>query len=59
MSIEQIKPWMVACDGWDSFPTVDIAWLELLALCTALYTFARKVTHRLLTIYTDNANVVA
>ena len=50
---------MATCDGWESFPEVDIAWLELLAACTALYTFAPLVTQRLLTLYTDNTNVVS
>ena len=59
LSIEQLTPWMVACDGWISFPNIDIAWLELLAACAALYTFARHISHRLLTLYSDNSNVVA
>ena len=25
MSIEQLKPWLASCDGWGSFPNVDIA----------------------------------
>ena len=25
MSMEQLKPWMTSCDGWSSFPNVDIA----------------------------------
>ena len=59
LSIEQLKPWLVTCDGWESFPEVDIAWLELLAACTAMYAFAPLVTQRILTLYTDNTNVVA
>ena len=59
MSIEQLKPWMVSCDGWETFPNVDIAWLELLAACVAVYTFAPCVTQRILTLYSDNTNVVA
>ena len=59
LSIEQLKPWLVACDGWESFPRVDIAWLELLAACVALYTFTRHVTQRILTLFSDNTNVVA
>ena len=41
------------------FPEVDIAWMELLAACTAVYVFAQCVTHRILTLYSDNTNVVA
>ena len=59
LSIEQLRPWMLTCEGWESFPLIDIAWLELLAACVALYTFAPLVTQRLLKLYTDNMNVVA
>ena len=59
MSIEQLKPWLASCDGWGSFPNVDIAWLELFAACAAVYAFAQSVSQRLLTIYSDNTNVVA
>ena len=59
MSMEQLKPWLVSCDGWGSFPKVDIAWLELLAACAALYIFTPGVTRRLLSLYSDNTNVVA
>ena len=59
LSIVQLKPWLVTCDGWDPFPKVEIAWLELLATCTAVYVFAQHVTQRIITLYTDNANVVA
>ena len=59
MPIEQLKPWLVTCDGWEMFPNVDIAWLELLAACVAVYTFAPCVTQRILTLYSDNTNVVA
>ena len=50
---------MITCDGWSSFPDIDIAWLELLAACAAVYTFAPHIANRLLTIYSDNTNVVA
>ena len=59
LSIEQLRPWLKTCDGWELFPKVDIAWLELLAACTALYVFAQHVTQRILTLYSDNTNVVA
>ena len=59
MYIEQLKPWMVSCEGWGSFPIVDIAWLELLAACVAVYTFAPHVSQHILTLYSDNMNVVA
>ena len=59
MSIEQLKPWIVPCDGWETFPYVDIAWLELLAACVAVYTLVPDVTQRILTLYSDNMNVVA
>ena len=59
MSIAQLKPWLVACDGWGSFPNVDIAWLELLAACAAVYSFAQAASQRLLMVCSDNTNVVA
>ena len=60
MPIERLKPYMASCDGWGSFPMVDIAWLELLAACVAVYAFAPLLhTQRLLTLYSDNTNVVA
>ena len=59
LSIEQLQPWLRTCDEWEMFPKVDIAWLELLAACTALYVFAQRVTQRILTLYSDNTNVVA
>ena len=59
-SIEQLKPWLLTCEGWESFPNIDIAWLELFAACAALYTFApRFAPQRLLTLFSDNMNVVA
>ena len=59
LSIEQLRPWLVTCDGWKSFPTIDIAWLELLAACVAVHTFAHTMSRCLLTLYSDNTNVVA
>ena len=59
LSIEQLSPWLRTCEGQKSFPRVDIAWLELLAACVALYTFTQHVSKRILTLYTDNTNVVA
>ena len=59
LSIEQLRPWLRMCDGWEMFPEVDIAWLELLAACTAVYVFTQRVSHRILTLYSDNTNVVA
>ena len=38
---------------------MDIAWLELLAACAAIYTFAHSISQRLLMVYSDNTNVVA
>ena len=59
LSIEQLRPWLRTCDGWELFPMVDIAWLELLAACTAVYVFARRKTQRIITLFSDNTNVVA
>ena len=58
MSIERLKPYLAKCEGWSSFPNVDIAWLELLAACAAVYAFAPLASQQLLTLYSDNTNVV-
>ena len=51
-SIEQLKPWLLTCEGWESFPNINIAWLELFADCAALYMFAPCFTHqRQLTLF--------
>ena len=59
LSIEQLRPWLRTCDGWELFPMVDIAWLELLAACTSVYVFTQRETQRIITLYSDNTNVVA
>ena len=59
MSIERLKPYLAKCEGWSSFPNVDIAWLELLAACAAVYAFAPLVSQQLLTLYSENTDVVA
>ena len=50
---------MASCDDWGLFPIVDIVWLKLLAACAAVYAFAPLASQQLLTLYSDNTNVVA
>ena len=41
-SIAQLRPYLIRCDGWESFPAVDVAWLELFAACVAIYFVAYR-----------------
>ena len=47
------------CPGWESYPQVPIAWLELLAAFVAVRLFALRYPSHLVVLYTDNSNVVA
>ena len=55
----QLKPYLIRCEGWHNFPIVDIAWLELLAACIAVYLFAPQLAGRIVHLYSDNTNTVA
>ena len=48
-----------SCPGWESYPQVPIAWLELLATYLAVRLFAFRYPSHLLVLYTDSSNVVA
>ena len=54
-----IRSHIRSCPGWESYPQVPIAWLELLAAYVAVRLFASRYTNRLMVLYTDNSNVVA
>ena len=52
-------PQISACPGWESFPQVPIAWLELLAVFVAISLFGPRYPGHLMVLYSDNTNVVA
>ena len=52
-------PLITGCPGWESYPQVPIAWIELLAVFLALSLFGPRYPKHLMTIYSDNTNVVA
>ena len=58
-SIEQLKPYLIHCEGWSAFPEVNIAWLELLAACIAVYIVAPRFPGTIINLYSDNTNTVA
>ena len=47
------------CPGWESYPNVQIAWIELLAVFVAVYLFGHHFPAHLIVLYSDNTNVVA
>ena len=47
------------CPGWEAYPQVPIAWLELLAVCVAMHLFANRYPAHLIVLYSDNTNVVS
>ena len=54
-----IRSHICSCPGWESYPQVPIAWLELLAAFVAVRLFALRYPSHLIVLYTDNSNVVA
>ena len=52
-------PYIRRCPGWESYPRVPIAWIELLAVFVALYIFGPNTPAHLIVLYSDNTNVVA
>ena len=53
------SPLITGCPGWESFPLVPIAWIELLAAFVALSLFGPRYPNHLIVLYSDNTNVVA
>ena len=53
----QLQPFIRQCPGWETFPCVPVAWLELLSVFVALRLFARRYPHHMLVLYSDNSNV--
>ena len=54
-----LTPVINACPGWESFPKVPIAWIELLVAFVAVALFGPRYPGHLMVLYSDNTNVVA
>ena len=50
---------MSRCPGWELYPWVPIAWLELLAAVIAIREFTTILPRHIWFLYSDNENVVA
>ena len=59
MTHADLAPLIRICPGWESYPRVPIAWIELLAVFVALYLFGPEAPAHLIVLYSDNTNVVA
>ena len=59
MTHADLAPHIRHCPGWESYPRVQIAWIELLAVFVALYLFGSNTPAHLIVLYSDNTNVVA
>ena len=55
----ELRPHIRRCPGWESYPRVPIAWLELLAVFVAIHLFSRQFPSHLIVLYSDNTNVVS
>ena len=53
-----LQPYMRRCPGWESYPKIPISRLELLAALVAAQLFMHRYPHHIITLYTDNTNVV-
>ena len=52
-----LMPFITHCPGWQSYPQVQIAWIELLAVFVALYLYGPNTPAHLIVLYSDNTNV--
>ena len=59
LSHNVLRPHICACPGWETYPRVPIAWLELLAAYMAVQIFAPRYPSHLVVLYSDNSNVVS
>ena len=59
LSHEVLRPHICACPGWESYPRVPVARLELLAAYVAVQMFAPRYPGHLVVLYSDNSNVVS
>ena len=55
----ELRPFIRRCPGWETFPCVPVARLELLAVFVAVRLYARRYPNHMLVLYSDNSNVVA
>ena len=55
----ELRPYMRRCPGWESYPSVPVARLELLAALVATQLFMHRYPGHIITLYTDNTNVEA
>ena len=54
-----LQPLICRCPGWETYPQVPVARLELLAALVAVQLFANRYPRHLIVLYSDNSNVVA
>ena len=54
-----LTPVISDCPGWETFPQVPIAWIELLVAFVAVSLFGPRYPGHLVVLYSDNTNVVA
>ena len=54
-----LQPFICRCPGWETYPQVPVARLELLAALVAVQLFANRYPKHLIVLYSDNTNVVA
>ena len=54
-----IQPFICRSPGWESYPQVPVARLELLASLVAIQLFAGRYSKHIIVLYSDNSNVVA
>ena len=53
------QPYLCTCPGWETFPRVPIALLELLSAFVAVQLFAPRYPGHFIVLYSDNQNVVS
>ena len=54
-----LQPFIRRSRGWESYPRVPVARLELIAALVAVQLFAHRYPRHLIILYSDNSNVVA
>ena len=57
ISHTELQPFMRQCPGWERYPKVPIARLELLAALVAARLFLHRYPYHIVTLYTDNTSV--
>ena len=54
-----LQPFICRSPGWEAYPRVPVARLELIAALVAVQLFAHRYPRHLIILYSDNSNVVA